>query len=100
MNRREMKRELKSLIPDMEIVQSFMSDDPYKSVYLGSFMSLDPCGRYHHAISPNGVTNRCMAYWKRLDRAAYEAGGWIESGEGDPTDVFFCMPIPENEKDK
>ncbi len=102
MNKRELKRWLKSLIPEMESnneygIMTFDDIEPYKSVYIGSFISLDPCGRYHHIISPNGVTNRCIAFWERLDKTADELGGWIESGEGDPTDIYFCMPIPESE---
>jgi hypothetical protein len=28
-----------------------------------------------------------------LEDVAAEKGGWIESGEGDPCDIFFAMPI-------
>jgi len=59
------------------------------SEYLGSFMALDPCGRYHHVLSPNSVTSRCEQYWAMLEDAASAAGGWIGTGEGDPTDLFF-----------
>lgn len=92
-DKRELKRWLKSLIPDMVTCEGFMSDEPYKSIYIGSFMYLDPCGRYHHIISPNGVTNRCIAFWERLDYVASELGGWIESGEGDPMDIYFYMGL-------
>jgi hypothetical protein len=30
---------------------------------------------------------------------AEELGGWIESGEGDPTDIFFCRPVKETEEE-
>jgi len=32
-----------------------------------------------------------------LDRAADKFGGWIESGEGDPTDLYFCRYWPLDE---
>jgi hypothetical protein len=67
--------------------------EKYVSVYLGSFMSLDPCGRYHHCNSPNGLTNKCVAFWRRLESAALCAGGCIDSGEGDPTDIYFTYPL-------
>lgn len=59
------------------------------SYYIGSYLTLDPCGRYHHIISPNEVTNRCISYWESLDKAADKLNGWIESGEGDPLDIYF-----------
>jgi hypothetical protein len=94
MNKREVKRYIKSIMPDMEEVENLYEDEgTYKSIYLGSFMSLDPCGKYHHILSPNGATSRCEAFWERLERAANELNGWIETGEGDPTDIYFCMPV-------
>ena len=63
----------------------------YNSYYIGSYLYLDPCGKYHHVISPNGVTQRCINYWKSLDKAANKLGGWIESSEGDPLDTYFCV---------
>ena len=97
MNLREMKRELKSLIPEMEKVESHYEDRYYYSIYLGSYMALDPCGRYHHILSPNGATSKCARFWERLERAADELGGWIEGGEGDPTDIYFCVPCDEDD---
>lgn len=96
MEKEEMKKVLEKLIPEMEIVE--MDGELYKSTYLGSFMALDPCGRYHHILSPNEITEECEDYWDNLNEAAEELGGWIESGEGDATDVFFCMPLDEREE--
>ena len=84
---------LKDAMPDMEETPTMEGEDLIYSVYLGSFMFLDPCGRYHHCISPNGLTNRCINYWESLDKAADRLSGWIESGEGDPTDIYFCKLI-------
>ncbi len=95
MTRKEIVKELKSLIPNMEFVPGQYGGDARMSIYLGSYLSLDPCGRYHHILSLNGATKKCEAYWARLDKAADEVGGWIESGEGDPTDIYFSMPIPD-----
>jgi hypothetical protein len=100
MNKEEIKETLQALIPRMELDDS--TDDsllgPRLSIYLGSFMSLDPCGRYHHVISLNNLTDECEEFWENLDKVAEELGGWTESGEGDPTDIFFCMPAPAKEK--
>ena len=67
------------------------NEDSYYSNYLGSYMSLDPCGKYHHILSINGASRSCEMFWDNLNKAADDLNGWIEGGEGDPTDVFFCM---------
>lgn len=59
------------------------------SAYLGTYMDIDPCGKYHHTLSPNGITRKCCKFWDTLEEVAGELGGWIESGEGDPCDTYF-----------
>jgi hypothetical protein len=95
MNISEMEEELKKLIPKMEITEN-MDGEKILLYYLGSYMSLDPCGKYHHIISPNGATEECEKYWDKLERAASNLGGWINSGEGDPTDIYFEMKKEED----
>ena len=89
-NRKEIKSWLKDEMQHMESTEDY-DGNRIKSIYLGSFMSLDPCGRYHHCISPNGITSKCERFWETLESVASELGGWTESGEGDPTDIYFCM---------
>ena len=60
----------------------------YRTVYVGSFMSLDPCGKYHHVISPNGITDECERFWEELEAELDNRGLSLECGEGDPTDIF------------
>ena len=91
------QRRLRDMLLDSLMDIDFVEDDwlheePFYSVYIGSFLSLDPCGRYHHVLSPNGVTKNCMQFWESLDKVASQLGGWIESGEGDPLDQYFCLP--------
>jgi len=68
-------------------------EDNYMMNYLGSYMSLDPCGKFHHFLSPNGIQKRCMRYWNNMEKAAYKLDMWIEAGEGDGCDVYLCKPI-------
>lgn len=91
MNKKEIKQMLVVSIPDMELVDSIDGDEKYWTVFIGTYMMLDPCGRYHHPLSPNGVTKRCIHFWETLEKIATDLGGWIESGEGDPCDTFFCV---------
>lgn len=69
---------------------SIMEDDQYQINYLGTFMSLDPCGKYHHVLSPNGITKRCENFWNNIEKACNKLGLWIEPGEGDFCDIFLC----------
>ena len=36
-------------------------------------------------------------FFEELDAAASNAGGWIESGEGDPCDTFYCEAVTEQD---
>ena len=99
MNKREIKAWLKDETAHMEPAED-MDGNKILSVYLGSFLSLDPCGRYHHAPSPNGVSSKCERFWGSLEAVASDLGGWIESGEGDPLDTFFCMNAEEETEEE
>lgn len=103
MNKREIRRHLSSIKkamlsnPNPDATVPCDDGSTYQSEYLGSFLTLDPCGRYHHCLSPNGITARCERFWQNLDDVAADIGGWVESGEGDPLDIFFCIPIKSTE---
>lgn len=92
MTKRELKKQLKALIPEMKETED-MKGNKYFSIYLGSFLSLDPCGRYHHILSLNGATKSCTNFWNRLENAASELNGWIESGKGGALDIYFCLNV-------
>lgn len=88
MNRTEIRQFLEASMKDA-VEQTDDEGRTFKSIYLGSFMMLDPCGKYHHMISPNGITERCSQFWESLEKVAEELHGTISSGEGDPTDIYF-----------
>jgi hypothetical protein len=94
MNKNEIEKFLSSV--DNFYIVDAPDGEKYLSAYIGSFMSLDPCGRYHHLLSPNGITSACAEFWETLDCIARNLGFWVEFGEGDPTDVFLCK-WPEND---
>jgi len=59
------------------------------SLYVGSYMNLDPCGRYHHhGLSPNRITGACVRFWSAVDFWAEKLGLMILAGDGDPTDIL------------
>lgn len=98
MNKREIKSALQDIVNQdkWETVDNMWDESKYQTVYLGSFMYLDPCGRYHHILSPNGITSKCERFWENLDSIAESMNMWIETGEGDPTDIFLCRNLPES----
>jgi hypothetical protein len=60
-----------------------------RQVYIGSALSLDPCGRYHHMLSPNSQpTKRCEDFWESLERQLERRGLSLTSGEGDALDQY------------
>jgi len=78
-------------------------DRQERMVYLGSVFALDPCGRYHHMLSPNGYTNRCGRFWESLERQLEKRGLWLASGEGDPCDQYAGQSRdidPDSEEDE
>lgn len=94
MNKKEIKVFLEDSMKDaVEWIDDDGDDDgnKYNSVYIGSFMSLDPCGKYHHMISPNGITKRCEQFWDSIEKVAGDLGGSIVAGEGNATDIYFVF---------
>lgn len=68
------------------------------SYYLGSVMSLAPSGKYYMPWTTNQTdedVEKDQAFFEALDKVAEENGMFIESGEGDPTDVFVSINVDE-----
>lgn len=72
-------------------------EEPYGAVYLGTVFSIMPSGKYWTFWACSNVTEEEAladeAYQDLLEACADEAGGWIQAGEGDPCDLYFCIPI-------
>jgi hypothetical protein len=67
-------------------------------LYLGSVLSLSPSGKYYTPFANGNITAKEAkadeAWYAAMDRAAEKHGGSIESGEGDPCDLYFAVPCP------
>ena len=99
MDKREMKRKLKAMIPEMKTIKLRGTNMTYKRVFLGLWMELDPCGREDHEGIP--IPKKCWDYWGWLGEAVYELGGWTENKTDRKTGrskMFFCMPDSDDEK--
>ena len=68
-------------------------DDTYMTVFLGTVFQIMPSGKYYTiwAMSNASLADHVLdsAYHEALETIAESFGGWIESGEGDPCDLFF-----------
>jgi len=84
MTRKELKAELKTYLPQLED-----QGNGRLSAYLGSVLALDPCGKYHDLLSPNGPLSDCERYWQTLTSVACELGCTIETGENDSCDIYL-----------
>ena len=74
--------------------------NPTGYCYLGTVMALTPSGKYYTPFAASGVTEdeaEADAAWcAELDRQAEQHGGYITSGEGDPCDVLFALPLDDD----
>jgi hypothetical protein len=67
------------------------SGEVFGSCFIGTVQSLAPSGRY---TAPwNRTSAQDSAFFRALDDIAAEHGMWIESGEGDPCDLYACVAV-------
>ena len=67
--------------------------------YLGTVFNLFPSGKYYMPWCTNFSLEEASEdekYREALEKIAQSFDGYIENGEGDPCDVYFCKLI-ENE---
>ena len=69
-------------------------EDDICSIFLGTVFALTPSGKYYMPWACSNVTeeeaNKDEAWFEALEAVASEYDGWVESGEGDPCDIFVC----------
>lgn len=58
-----------------------------RGVFIGTVFALDPCGRFHSMFTGEAPV-KCQQFWESLERQLEKRGLSLESGEGDPCDVF------------
>ena len=87
-----------------DIVESAKSEpqedyegNTYGYQFLGTVFALSPSGKYYTPWANSNVTEREAyrdeQFYFALDDVASDKGGWIESGEGDPCDIFFVIAL-------
>lgn len=85
-----------------DVIEDSHGDCRYHALFIGTVMSLAPSGKYWTWWACSNVTEeeaqRDEEYFDILYDCANEVDGWIESGEGDPCDIFFCLPQQDSEE--
>lgn len=69
--------------------------------YLGTVMSIYPSGKYYMPWCSNqsrADETRDECYGAALESALEDAGMWLESGDGDPCDLFACYHVDIGEE--
>lgn len=81
-----------------ELVESMFDEGEfYLADYIGSVMAVYPSGKYYMPWCSNftwkdAAQDYCFA--EGIESILDDTSYWIESGEGDPTDLFLCK-LPE-----
>lgn len=72
----------------------------YLCDYLGSVMSVFPSGKFYMPWTSNQTIRdvwKDRAFAEALEDVLESYGMWLQSGEGDPTDLFICT-LKEDDK--
>lgn len=71
------------------------------NIYLGSILSLAPSGKYWTWWACSNVDDeeqvKDTVWFQMLEEEATKHGFWIESGEGDPLDLYAVRDATEEE---
>ena len=83
---------------DDNIVDDDFNDCKYASLYVGSVLNLYPSGKFYTPWACSNIENVREALLDECYREALESkldslGLWMQSGEGDFLDVFFCKSL-------
>jgi len=68
--------------------------DVYYQTFLGTVFAIMPSGKYYMLWACSNVSEEEASadeeFMEALEKVAEEHGMWVESGEGDPCDMFLC----------
>jgi hypothetical protein len=73
-------------------------DNTYLADYVGSVMSVFPSGKYYMPWCSNFTWREAAmdyCFHEGLESVLDDHDYWIESGEGDPTDLFVCRSLDD-----
>ena len=86
-----------ALVPESWCSDGCDSNGHDGSAYLGSVMSLTPSGKFYMPWTTNQTNDdvdRDSRWFEALEKAAIKFDGRVETGEDDPTDLYFMRYWP------
>lgn len=103
MDKKTIRKRIKILIKNMQKVEfdelpcnidlkeMIECNQKLYKVYLGNFIELDPCNKYHDIFSLNGITKRCEKFWNNINIIINDLNCWMES---DDLNLFLYQTRP------
>ena len=88
---------------DPDITETGESGETISRVFLGTVFALAPSGKYYMPWTSNQTeedVDEDSKFYEALDNVAEEHGMFIESGEGDPCDLFAGIVVENKMKEK
>jgi len=89
---------------ELEMAEAYTDEcgNLVKAIYLGSFLSLSPSGKYYTPWANSNVTQEEAEedekWCEELEEEAGKHGLFVTSGEGDPTDIVIGKVVEEEEE--
>lgn len=87
-----------------KIVEKCKGEETYdgaKWEFIGTVFNLAPSGKYYMPWTTNQTADdvrKDEAFYAALDEVAEKHGGYISAGDGDPCDLFFCLPAEDDDE--
>ena len=88
-----------AIILEMEVADTVEDFDgnKIKSIYLGTCFDLLPSGKYYTPWANSNVSeeeaNQDEEWYNEVEERLSAMGMYLESGEGDPCDLYICKII-------
>lgn len=84
-------------IENADVMEDCCEEDKFKCCYIGTVFSETPSGKYYMPWACSNVTPKealLDEIWQEaMEEVLSQHGMFGMPGEGDPCDIFFCIPV-------
>lgn len=97
--------DLEAIEAELNVAESYedMDGNSVRSVYIGTVFSLLPSGKCHMPWTTNATDEereQDAEWYERAETELDTIGAYLESGEGDPCDLYVVQPVPGTEEEE